>query len=67
MKWFSGGVSAAITSCRQESALFIVFVHGEYKHKYVKNLDLFLLSYTDDSLGSKSTDDAWSSKEVYNY
>lgn len=28
MKWFSGGVAAAVASCRQENALFIVFAHG---------------------------------------
>ena len=29
MDWFSGGVAAAITSCRQENAIFIVYVYGE--------------------------------------
>ena len=35
MDWFSGGVAAAITSCRQENAIFIVYVYGECVHMYM--------------------------------
>ena len=31
MKWFGDGVAAAIAACRQDGALFIVYVCGEYK------------------------------------
>ena len=70
MKWFSGGVAAAIASCRQENALFIVYTHG----KDLENLKVSLYYYcivifsiilcADDSSDSKTTDEAWSSQEV---
>ena len=68
MKWFSGGVAAAIAACRQENALFIVFTYG----KHVENLDLKVVwcflsfLHADDSADSKTTDEAWSSEEVHN-
>ena len=29
MEWFNGGVANAIAACRQQKALFIVYIHGE--------------------------------------
>jgi len=33
MEWFSGGVANAIAACRQQQALFIVYIHGEGQHQ----------------------------------
>ncbi len=42
MEWFDGGVLNAITKCREEKALLIVYVYGKTISLYV-HLDIIQL------------------------